>query len=181
MIKRDIVEKHRELARQMLAAAGIVITEKEGLNIEIADFGLGRFPEIGLILLVYVNTDRVCAKELIMPPNQNCVQHKHPDIGGEPGKEETFRCRWGKVYLYVDGDKTENSAVQPPFDKDRYYTAQNEIVLGPGDQYVMPPDTWHWFQAGPEGAIISEFSSRSRDELDAFSDPGVERETIIVD
>ena len=37
------------------------------------------------------------------------------------------------------------------------------------------PDTLHWFQAGVEGAIVSEFSTRSRDETDVFSDPRIVR------
>ncbi|WP_251551591.1 hypothetical protein [Neobacillus muris] len=27
------------------------------------------------------------------------------------------------------------------------------------------PNTLHWFQAGPEGAAVSEFSARSTDEI----------------
>jgi D-lyxose ketol-isomerase len=33
----------------------------------------------------------------------------------------------------------------------------------------------HWFQAGPDGAVVSEFSSASRDELDEFTDATVRR------
>jgi len=33
----------------------------------------------------------------------------------------------------------------------------------------------HWFQAGPEGAIISEFSTQSHDETDIFTDPDIIR------
>ena len=33
----------------------------------------------------------------------------------------------------------------------------------------------HWFQAGPEGAVVSEFSTQSRDDLDVFSDPQIVR------
>jgi D-lyxose ketol-isomerase len=32
------------------------------------------------------------------------------------------------------------------------------------------PEVWHWFQAGEEGAVISEFSTRSTDETDIFTD-----------
>jgi D-lyxose ketol-isomerase len=39
----------------------------------------------------------------------------------------------------------------------------------------MMPGTWHWFQAGPEGAIVSEFSTRSTDEADRFTDPRIAR------
>ena len=33
----------------------------------------------------------------------------------------------------------------------------------------------HWFQAGAEGALISEFSSTSRNEFDIFPDPRMKR------
>ena len=38
-----------------------------------------------------------------------------------------------------------------------------------------------WFQAGDEGAVVSEFSTKSRDEMDVFADPDIERITEIVD
>ena len=139
----------------MLAEAGIVLTPAERDAIEVADFGLGKLHEIGLQLVVYVNTERVCAKELVLLPRQTCPEHRHPPVGGDPGKEETFRCRRGTVHLHVEG--------------------QGEIALGPGDQFTIPPDTLHWFQAGEEGAIVSEFSTRSRDETDVFTDPRVVR------
>jgi D-lyxose ketol-isomerase len=51
----------------------------------------------------------------------------------------------------------------------------HEISLNPGEQYTIPPDTLHWFQAGDLGAIVSEFSSTSRDESDVFTDPRIRR------
>ena len=115
-----------------------------------ADFGLGRLDEIGLQIVVYVNTDRVCAKELVLFPGQLCPEHRHPPVGADPGKEETFRCRTGHRALQVDG--------------------HGEVELRPGDQFTIPPDTLHWFRAGDDGAIVSEFSTRSRDETDVFTD-----------
>ena len=44
----------------------------------------------------------------------------------------------------------------------------HQVVLKPGDQYTLMPDTPHWFQAGDEGAIVSEFSTRSTDDQDVF-------------
>jgi hypothetical protein len=43
----------------------------------------------------------------------------------------------------------------------------------------VPPNTLHWFQAGPEGAIVSEFSTQSRDDLDVFTDPDIARTTVV--
>jgi D-lyxose ketol-isomerase len=145
----------RERAAAMLDEAGIVLMPHERERIEIADFGLGRLEEIGLQIVVYVNTDRVCAKELVLFSHQRCPEHRHPPVDGEPGKEETFRVRRGDVNLHVDG--------------------AGDFVLGPGEQYTIPPDTLHSFEAGDEGAIVSEFSTRSRDAIDVFTDPRIVR------
>jgi len=59
------------------------------------------------------------------------------------------------------------------------YTAAHEVELRPGMQHTIAPGTLHWFQAGPEGAVVSEFSTASRDELDEFTDPAVTRETVL--
>jgi D-lyxose ketol-isomerase len=160
-----------------LEAAGVVLTEAEREAVEVADFGLSRLDEVGLQLVVYVNTDRHCAKELVLRPGQTCPEHLHPPFGGMPGKEETFRCRRGEVYLYVEGEPTPDPRCRPPAGA---YTVAHEIVLGEGDQHTIPAGTKHWFRAGPHGAIVSEFSTASRDELDVFTDPDVRRETVVV-
>jgi len=104
----------RARAREYLDRAGIVLTPEESQKIEVADFGLDELEVTGLELVVYVNTERVCAKELVLFPGQTCPEHRHPPIGDEPGKEETFRCRWGTVYLYVEGKPTDSPAAKVP-------------------------------------------------------------------
>jgi D-lyxose ketol-isomerase len=158
MITMEELREAQAYAARQLEAAGFALSDTERASIEVADFGLSRLREIGLLVLVYVNTDRYCAKELVLYPGQTCPEHRHPPFNGTPGKEETFRCRRGLVHLWVDGD---------------------ELVLRPGEQHTIPPDTLHSFQAGPGGAVVSEFSSASRDELDVFTDPAVERATIV--
>ena len=145
----------RARAAARLADAGVVLTPAERDSIEIADFGLGDFERAGLAVFVYVNTERVCAKELVLLPRQACPEHRHPPVGDDEGKEETFRCRAGSVHLHVEG--------------------HDEIVLHPGDQFTIPPDTLHSFEAGDDGAVVSEFSTRSTDENDVFTDPRVTR------
>jgi D-lyxose ketol-isomerase len=176
MTPDDVVEARRR-AHAYLKQAGIVLTDEEAANIEVADFGLGNLTETGLQLVTYVNTERVCAKELVLFPRQTCPEHKHPPINGDPGKEETFRCRWGTVYLYVEGEPVapEEAEAAPPPAREDTYTVWHEIVLEAGEQYTIMPDTWHWFQGGEEGAVVSEFSTRSRDEKDVFRDPAIQR------
>ena len=178
MITRQELHDAQTYAAEALEQAGIVLTEAERARIEVADFGLSRLHETGLQLLVYVNTERCCAKELVLRPGQTCPEHRHPPFEGTFGKEETFRCRRGLVYLYVEGEPAENPACTPPRG---VYTVFHEIRLEPGEQHTIPPNTLHWFQAGPEGAIVSEFSTQSRDELDEFTDPEVRRTTIVED
>ncbi len=181
MLTKEELKVAQERGHALLNEAGIVLTAEEADNIEVADFDLGRLDEIGLELVTYVNTDRVCAKELMMFPWQICPEHRHPPVVGEPGKEETFRCRWGEVYLYVPGDAADAPKAKVPQDKADTFTVWHEIVLKPGEQYTLYPNTLHWFQAGPEGAVVSEFSTRSRDESDIFTDPEIQRETKVAD
>jgi D-lyxose ketol-isomerase len=175
MLTRQQFEATRCAARRMLSDVSIILTPQEADQIEVADFGLGDLERFGLQLLVYVNTDRVCAKELVLFPRQTCPEHYHPPVGGEAGKEETFRCRWGDVYLYVSGQPTKKPQALLPPGQERYFTVWHEVHLLPGDQYTLPPETLHWFQAGPQGAVVSEFSTRSRDEYDVFTDPRIVR------
>ncbi|HTW11206.1 MAG TPA: hypothetical protein VME01_00565 [Solirubrobacteraceae bacterium] len=164
-------------AADILARAGFALTAAEVEAIEVADFGLSQLEQVGLELVVYVNTERVCAKELVMFPWQICPEHRHPPFDGTPGKEETFRCRAGTVYLYTEGEATPQPSARTP--QDGVFTVWREIVLGPGDQFTIMPNTLHWFQAGEEGAIVSEFSTQSRDDLDIFSDPRIQRATMV--
>lgn len=167
-----------QILKEVLAyyrQAGITITKEEEARIEITDFGLQDLQNTGLQLLTYINTERVCAKEMVLMPHQTCPEHKHPTINGVEGKEETFRCRYGTVYLYVEGEKTENPHCTPPMGSQQYYTVWKEILLTPGEQYTLYPDTLHWFQADSLGAVISEFSTRSTDEADFFTDHRIRR------
>ena len=157
MAAREQIDKANAKARELLKAAGIVITEEEAKRIEYCDYHLGEFDTIGTEILTYVNTDRVCAKEMMLTPYQICPEHLHPQLGDYQGKEETFRCRWGEVYLYVPGEPTEQPRGRVPEHRKE--------------------QTRHWFQAGPEGAVISEFSTPSFDEADIFIDPEIKRES----
>jgi D-lyxose ketol-isomerase len=177
MLTHTETERLKGEARRRLEAAGVVVSDEEAEGIEVADFGLSEPERTGLLLLVYVNTDRYCAKDLVLLPRQTCPEHRHPPVDGAPGKMETFRCRTGTVHLFVEGPATAEPRARPPVGDERHYTAPREIVLQPGQQHTIPPDTLHWFQAGDEGAVVSEFSSTSTDEHDIFTDPRVTRAT----
>lgn len=178
MLSRQQLQDAQERAAAALHDASIAITPEEAEGLEVADFGFGELAQTGLEVVVYVNTSRVCAKEIVMFPGQTCPEHIHPPFDGGPGKEETFRCRSGTVYLYVDGEPTPNPRYRPAHED--HFTAWHEVVLHPGEQHTVFPGTKHWFHA-PDGAIVSEFSTHSRDDLDIFTDPAIQRATKLVD
>ena len=176
-MKKEVAEQYREKAREMYKKANIVISPEESANIEIVELGLDQFEKIGLSIITYVNTDYYCAKEMVLFPHQTCPEHTHkpmPEIG-YMGKQETFRCRYGKVFLYVAGEPAANPKAKAPEGNEQYFTVWHEIELNPGEQYTIMPDTLHWFTAGDEGAVISEFSTTSHDEYDIFTDDRINR------
>ena len=56
-MKKAEVTEARNRALKMYAKAAIVLTAQEKDNIEIADFGLGKFYDTGLSIVTYINTE----------------------------------------------------------------------------------------------------------------------------
>jgi len=106
-MKLEDVKRAREKAYKILKKARIAVTPREKDNMEVVDFGLNDLDHYGIEVVVYETNDRYCAKELALFPRQICPEHYHPAVDhANIGKQETFRCRWGEVYLYVKGEPT---------------------------------------------------------------------------
>jgi D-lyxose ketol-isomerase len=175
-MKAKDVELAKAAAVVLLRKARIAVTRSELETMEVADLGLGDLKRVGIEIIVYENNDRYCAKELVLLPRQICPEHRHPRVNGRNrGKKETFRCRYGEVYLYVAGERTPKPKARVSRNYKPFLTVWHEIVLRPGDMYTLQPNAPHWFQAGDKGAVVSEFSSTSTDENDVYTDPRVRR------
>jgi D-lyxose ketol-isomerase len=162
----------------MIRQAGIQLSDDEIEKIEVVDFGLSRLEVEGVQVFTMVNTDRLAAKILVLFPNQTEPEHWHPSVGDDPGKQETIRHIWGDLLFYVEGDDnmTKGFIVEG---NENVYTLRHEIILKPGDQLTFEPYEKHWFQAGPRGAVLYSFSTTVRDGLDGFTDPAIQRMTVI--
>ena len=181
MITRAEYESIRKRAGELLAQTGVVVTADELAGMEVADFGLSEIEISGAQILTLVDNEKIAAKLLVMLPNQTEPEHMHPAIGDYAGKHETVRCEWGELYLYGPGKATPNPRGKPPAHRLDTYTVWREYVLGPGDQVTFLPGSPHWFQGGPQGAVIWSFSTKATDIQDIFTDPNIQRQTVIVD
>ncbi|MDL2236271.1 D-lyxose/D-mannose family sugar isomerase [Christensenellaceae bacterium OttesenSCG-928-K19] len=168
-------EEAKKLTLEYFDKACIYLTDEEKENVEIADMGLDRIGEIGIQIHNYLTTKRCSAKEMVLFPFQICPEQCHPPFGDDPGKEETFRVRWGELYVYTEGAPTENIKAKIPEDKKDTFHVFHETILQRGEQYTVDPNVVHWICGGPEGCVVSEFASATRDDLDIYSDPEVAR------
>jgi len=181
MLTRKQVHEAQQRALAYLDRAGVVLSEGERKNISVADFGLSDLERQGAQILTFFNTERISAKVIVLFPWQILPEHWHPALRENVGKEEIFRVRWGELYLYVPGEAVPHPRAKVPEAEKNNFTVWHEIIMGPGNQYIVPPQTVHWFQAGPEGVVIDDYSSTARDLQDGFTNPRVVRETRVVD
>jgi D-lyxose ketol-isomerase len=181
MITRTAYEAARTFAWDAVKRSGVPVGEHEREQIEAADLGLSEFHITGAAILTLASTDWMGVKLLILAPNQFFPQHRHPpsDTENYPGKQEIFRCQSGEIYIYMPGEAAAQPKADPPAHRRPYLTVWHETSLRPGEQVMSPPNTWHWFQAGAEGAVCWSFSSKVTDAVDQFTDPQVTRKTII--
>lgn len=178
MITKEDFKYVCEKSIEMIEHAGIFLTDEDKKNITAADFGLNNIKEEGVQIVTLFDTDRMAAKILVLLPNQTEPEHWHPPVGEDPGKEEVIRGVWGDLTFYIPGEDNLKCGflVQG---KEDFYTMRNEIVINPGEQLVLPPGTKHWFQAGERGAVMYSFSTKVTDLMDRFTDPNVQRDTVI--
>jgi D-lyxose ketol-isomerase len=180
MIKRSQYREVQQKAIELIEKAGFQITPSEREKIAVADFGLSDIYREGIQVLTFFETDRIAGKILVLLPDQTEPEHWHPPVGNDPGKQEIIRAIWGTLRFYVDGKDTLREGFIPE-GKENFYTLRHEIILNPGEQLIFQPGQKHWFQAGPEGAVMYSFSTTVRDALDGFTNPDIVRETIITD
>jgi D-lyxose ketol-isomerase len=180
LISRAEFRRAQQASYASMVAAGLALRSDEEHAIEVADFGLGDLAAEGAQILTLVQTDRIGAKVIALTPWQALPEHRHPRVGDDPGKEETIRHIYGDLYVYTDGEPTL-VAGRIPAGKEDVYTARHERALRPGESCYFAPGETHWFLAGSRGAVLYSFSSTVRDILDEFTDPAVERATVIVE
>lgn len=180
MITRKTYSEVKQKSIALIEKAELTFTTEEKNKIEVADFGLSNIFKEGVQILTFFETERMAGKLLIMLPDQTEPEHWHPPVANNPGKQEIVRALWGVLRFYIPGMDNRKVGFIPGGQED-YFTVRHEIIMNPGDQLVLEPGTKHWFQAGPEGAVLYSFSTTVSDILDGFTNPNIVRTTKIVE
>ena len=121
-------------------------------------------------------TDRLIASGLdaYLLPGQIIPEHWHVKVGTIPEKMEVWLVRSGEVYTYAEGAPTPNMKAKLTAADAANITVKNEHILGVGEVAgISHPLEKHWMQAGPQGAIFTEFSTFHTGEAVKFTDPKI--------
>ncbi len=181
MITREEHESVLRRTKEIVRRSGVVLRPEEMARFEVLDFGLGEIEACGLQMVCVLETDAVAVRLAVMLPGQTCPEHMHPRVGEYGGKEETFRCVWGELYVHRPGPAATNPVAVPPAHRADSFTSEREAVLAPGEQVTSLPGERHWVQGGPDGAVAWLFCSRVTDAQDQFTDPDVRRMDPVVE
>lgn len=179
MITQAEYERMKRQSALLLRCAGIVVTPGELDAMDVADFGLGEVAISGAQIVNVLDTPQLAVRLIVLLPHQTEPEHTHVARPGYAGKHETLRCAYGLAYVYGPGAPTAQPHGAPPPHRRHTYTALHETVLKPGEQLSFAPNTPHWFQAGPTGAVLWSFSTQATDNEDVFTDPAIVRRTVI--
>ena len=138
------------------------------------DFGLGKFTEIGMAGIFWVNNleHNYFGHDIYLFPGQSIPEHRHMKTALAGPKLEAWHVRHGSVYIYGEGDPTPGVEARIPSTHKDCLIAKHEQKLMPGEVGELHgPEEWHWMKAGPEGAIVTEYATYHDGDGLRFSHP----------
>ncbi len=172
MKRSDINRAYRE-ARACFQAHGWHLPPRP--RWDITDCGLGRFDEVGLVLVNLAEEPEYCEKLMFARQNQVTPLHTHRV------KKEDIICRHGRLAMELWGGHPDESVKGEPASISRNgarfaYRSGEAFILEAGERVTLAPGIYHsfWPMDGP--AIIGEVSTANDDAHDNFFvDPQVGR------
>jgi D-lyxose ketol-isomerase len=163
---------------QLCSSFGYPLNDNVRKNLTVTDFGLGRFTDVGLAFVAWVNDQKAgyASLEVFLLPNQMIPEHWHVGLEDQKvaPKMESWVVRYGSTFAYGDGTPTEKPSVKVHECQAKFVTAKHETPIRPGEvAAVGKPLEKHWQQAGPEGCILTEMSTYHTGEAVKFTDPKI--------
>lgn len=170
-------EKARQAYYEMMEYFHYPIVDRlKGEEFWAIDFGLGRFTEVGMAGIFWVNNleDNYFGHEIYLLPGQRIPEHGHDKTDKAGPKLEAWMPRYGMIYIYGEGHPTPGADADIPEADKQYWIAKTKKKLMPGEVgKLQAAGTMHWMQSGDEGAIVSEFATYHDGDGLKFSNPNV--------
>ena len=141
------------------------------------DFGLGRFTEVGMAGIFWINNqrDNYFGHEIYLLPGQMIPEHCHKRTDEAGPKMEAWQPRHGWVYIYGEGEPTPGVEARIPSSHKQCAVARTEKKLTVGEVGTLEtPEAMHWMKAGPQGAIVTEYATYHDGAGLRFSHPDVQ-------
>jgi D-lyxose ketol-isomerase len=147
-------------------------------NLAVSDFALGRFAEVGLGYLIWVNEleANYASIEIVLLPGQMIPEHWHIALDDQnvTPKMESWIVRGGSTYTYGEGEPTQPISVTIPDCQKEFTTVMRETLLRPGEVTgITKPLEKHWQLAGPRGCVLTEVSTYHSGAAVRFNDPKI--------
>lgn len=186
----------REAYFEMFRALGYPISPKLRTDaFWVCDFKDRGFTKIGVGGIFWMNVSGAypketkpiserygyCGLELFLLPGQMIPEHNHAGPAqGHDAKMEGWFIRYGSVTFYYDRKPDESwkpiaelpKDQQPPGFDQPWFRCSHYVRKEAGDTLLMDvPAAWHCQQAGPNGAIVSEYATFHNSV--GFSKPGM--------
>ena len=160
----------------MMDAFGYPISKNLRDNMWVQDFGLGRFTEVGMGGIFWINEKEgnYFGHEIFLLPGQMIPEHWHVKTEEAGAKMEGWHLRYGGVTLFSEGDPTPGAEVLIPASERQFTTCRHVQVLKPGELgKLAKAEGKHFMVAGAEGAIVSEYATYHDNKGLRFTDPKV--------
>ena len=153
-----------------------IVDRLKGEEFWAIDFGLGRFTEVGMAGILWINEQEhnYMGHEIFLLPGQRIPEHGHDKTDIAISKREGWMPRYGTIQIYSEGTPTPGADADIPEAEKRYWIAKTKKKLMPGEVGKLEiPTTMHWMYAGDEGAIVTEFATFHDGAALKFSNPNV--------
>jgi hypothetical protein len=155
---------------------GYPLSDNLKANINVTDFGLGKFTKVGMAYMGWCTnqTFGYTGREIFLLPNQMIPENWAVKTDDTPVKMASWQLRHGEAYVYTEGDPTSKIRAEIPAIQLPFVTVRHETILKVGQVTgVTRPSEKSWMMSSPMGAIMTEYSTYHDPKAIKFSDPNI--------
>ena len=160
----------------MMEKFGYPISPNLRENMWASDFSLGRFNEVGMAGIFWINEidGKYFGHEIFLLPGQMIAEHAHVGTDKAAAKMEGWHVRHGSVYFSGEGEESAEAVKIIPASELEFTTVRHMMHCTPGGIGKLDrPEARHFMIAGPEGVIVTEYGSYHDGDGLRFTNPGV--------